>query len=256
MRLEGKVAVVTGAGSGIGQASAVRFAAEGARVAVVDLKEHKCQRTVDMIKEQGGEALSVVADVRFADACERMIESAVEQWGRLDVLFSNAATTRPATATDLAEEDWNIVMDTTLKSVWLGAKYAIPHMRRAGGGSIVNTASVEGLNGDRESIAYCAAKAGVVNVTRCLAVDHAHEKIRANCICPGVIGTPAVLRWLMPEPEQQRQAAAMHPAGRMGLPEEVAALALFLASDESAFITGAAVPIDGGLIAETGINKP
>lgn len=256
MRLDGKVAVITGAGSGIGQASAVRFAEEGARVVVADVSERKCGRTVELIARQGGEALAVVADVRFAEACERMVEAAVERWGRLDVLFNNAGTTRIGQAPDLAEQDWDLVLDTTLKSVWLGCKYAIPHMRRAGGGSIVNTASVEGLVGDRDSVAYCAAKAGVVNLTRCLAVDHAHENIRANCVCPGVSATPAVVRWLMPDAEQREGMGRRHPVGRLGRPEEVAALALFLASDESSFITGAAVPVDGGLIAESGIGKP
>lgn len=256
MRLEGKVAVITGAGSGIGQASAARFAAEGARVVVADVSEHKAHRTVEQIRGAGGEALPVVADVRFASACQAMIDAAVDQWGRLDVLFNNAGTTRVGQAPDLAEEDWDLVLDTTLKSVWLGSKYAIPHLRAAGGGSIVNTASVEGLVGDRDSVAYCAAKAGVVNLTRCLAVDHAHENIRANCVCPGVIATPAVMRWLMPNAQQQERVGRRHPIGRMGHPEEVAALALFLASDESSFITGAAVPVDGGLIAESGIAKP
>jgi NAD(P)-dependent dehydrogenase (short-subunit alcohol dehydrogenase family) len=255
MRLEGKVAVITGGGSGIGRASALRFAAEGAQVLVVDWSSRKSQSAVEEITAAGGEAAAFVANVRSAEACRDMIEAAVDRWGRLDVLFNNAGTTRPGQAPDLSEEDWDVVHETTLKSTWLGCKYAIPHMRRAGGGSIVNTASVEGLLGDRDSVAYCAAKAGVVNLTRCLAVDHAHENIRANCVCPGVIATPAVVSWLMPEAEQQARMAQLHPIGRLGQPEEVAALALFLASDEASFVTGAAGPVDGGLIAESGLYK-
>jgi NAD(P)-dependent dehydrogenase (short-subunit alcohol dehydrogenase family) len=255
MRLEGKVAVITGAGSGIGRASALRFAAEGARVLVVDWSSRKSAAVVQEITDAGGEAAAQVANVRYADACRDMIEAAVDRWGRLDVLFNNAGTTRPAQAPDLSEEDWDLVQETTLKSTWLGCKYAIPHMRRVGGGSIVNTASVEGLVGDRDSVAYCAAKAGVVNLTRCVAVDHAHENIRANCVCPGVIATPAVVNWLMPEAEHRARMGRLHPLGRLGQAEEVAALALFLASDEASFITGAAVPVDGGLLAESGIAK-
>ena len=256
MRLEGKVAVITGAGSGIGEAAARLFAAEGARVVVADVSERKARATADAIAASGGEATPVVVDVRTTAGCAAMVTAALDTWGRLDVLFNNAGTTRPGRAPELSEDDWDLVVDTNLKGVWLGCKHAIPEMRRGGGGAIVNTASVEGLVGDRASVAYCASKAGVVNLTRCLAVDHAHEGIRANCVCPGVIGTPPILRWLVPDDEHRDRLGRRHPLGRIGRPEEVAAVALFLASDEASFVTGAAVPVDGGLIAESGIAKP
>lgn len=256
MRLEGKVALITGAGSGIGRASALLFAREGARLVVADLSERKAAATVELIGDAGGESIAVAVDVRTSDGCAAMVAAAVDRWGRLDILFNNAGTTRPGRAPELSEEDWDLVLDTNLKAVWLGCKHAIPEMRKVGGGAIVNTASVEGIVGDRASVAYCASKAGVVNLTRCLAVDHAQENIRANCVCPGVIGTPPVLRWLVPDDAQQERLGGLHPLGRLGRPDEVAAVALFLASDDSSFVTGAAVPVDGGLIAESGIAKP
>ncbi|HEX4979721.1 MAG TPA: SDR family NAD(P)-dependent oxidoreductase [Acidimicrobiales bacterium] len=256
MRFAGKVAIVTGAGSGIGEAAARLFAREGARVVVADVSRRKAQATAAAILDGGGEALGVEVDVRSSDGCEAMVAAAVDTWGRLDVLYNNAGTTRPGSAPDLSEDDWDLVLDTNLKAVWLGCKFAIPEMRKVGGGAIVNTASVEGLVGDRASVAYCASKAGVVNLTRCIAVDHAHENIRANCVCPGVIGTPPILRWLVPDEATRDDLGRRHPLGRLGTPEEVAAVALFLASDEASFLTGAAVPVDGGLIAESGIAKP
>lgn len=223
---------------------------------VADVSERKATAAVQEILSAGGNAVAVTVDVRTSDGCAAMVGAAVDTWGRLDVLFNNAGTTRVGRAPDLSEEDWDVVLDTNLKAVWLGCKHAIPEMRKAGGGAIVNTASVEGIVGDRASVAYCASKAGVVNLTRCLAVDHARENIRANCVCPGVIGTPPVLHWLVPDDAQRERLGALHPLGRLGRPEEVAALALFLASDDASFITGAAVPVDGGLIAESGIAKP
>jgi NAD(P)-dependent dehydrogenase (short-subunit alcohol dehydrogenase family) len=252
MLLDGKSAIVTGAGSGIGRASAIRFAEEGAAVVVADVRLAKAAETAEMIKGSGGQAVAVEADVRRADEVERMIGAAVENFGGLQVLFNNAGTIRPGNAVQLAEEDWHLVMDTNVTSVYLGAKYAVPVMTE--GGSIISTASVSGLAGDPSSIVYGASKAAVVNLTRCLAVDHARQGIRVNCICPGAIDTPPVGRMLSGEGAREA-AGRTHLLGRIGRPEEIAAAAVWLASDEASFITGQALVVDGGLTAQSHLRN-
>jgi NAD(P)-dependent dehydrogenase (short-subunit alcohol dehydrogenase family) len=258
MLLEGKVAIVTGAGSGIGRASALRFAAEGAQVVASDVRGPKVEETVAMIESHGGVAVPCAADVADPADTERMIATALDAFGGLDALFNNAGTIRPGTAVKLAPEDWDLVMAVNVRSVFLGAKYAVPVMADRGGGTIVSTASVSGLGGDPGSVVYSASKAAVINLTRSLAIDHARQQIRVNCICPGAIDTPPVGRMLAAEGARERAAKA-HPLGRIGRPEDIAAAAVWLCSDEASWITGQALVVDGGLSAQshlTGMADP
>jgi len=250
MLLSGKVAVVTGAGSGIGRASAERFAAEGASVVVVDIRGPKAEETVELIRRDGGSAEACQADVASAPDVERVIAFAVETFGGLDALFNNAGTLRPGTAVDLSVDDWDLVMAVNVRSVFLGAKYAVPALAERGGGTIVSTASVSGMGGDPGSVVYSASKAAVINLTRSLAVDHARQGIRVNCICPGAIDTPPVGRMLT-DPEARQRSERAHPLGRIGRPEEIAAAAVWLSSAESSFVTGQALVVDGGLTAQS-----
>jgi NAD(P)-dependent dehydrogenase (short-subunit alcohol dehydrogenase family) len=253
MLLTEKVAIVTGAGSGIGAESARRFAAEGAAVVCADIRLARAQQTAAAIGDEGGQATAVEVDVRSAPGNEAMVAAAVEAFGGVDVAYLNAGTIRPGNAVKLSEDDWDVVLDTNVKSIFLAAKYLVPEMERRGGGSIVCTASVSGLRGDPASIAYGASKAAVINLTRCLAVDHAGQGIRVNCICPGAIDTPPVQRMLAGEGARE-QVGATHLLNRIGRPEEIAAAAVWLASDESSFVTGEALVVDGGLTARATIG--
>ena len=253
MLLEGKIAIVTGAGSGIGRASAIRFAAEGAAVVAADIREARAAETAGEIRAAGGKAVAVGADVRLAADNERMVDTAVRQFGRLDAFFANAGTLRPGTAVQLAEADWDLVMEVNVKSVFLAAKYAVPVMADGGGGALVATASVSGLAGDPASVVYSASKAAVINLTRALAVDHAREGVRVNCICPGAIDTPPVGRMLAADGARER-AGAHHALGRIGRPEEIAAAAVWLCSDQASFVTGEALVVDGGLTAKSRLS--
>jgi len=246
MLLQGKSAIVTGAGSGIGAASARRFGAEGAAVVCADIRLARAQQTADAIVADGGNAIAVEVDVKRAADNEAMVNAAVREFGRLDAAFFNAGTIRPGNAVELSEDDWDAVMDTNVKSIFLGAKFVVPVMADGGGGSIISTASVSGLRGDPASIAYGASKAAVINLTRCLASDHARQGIRVNCICPGAIDTPPVQRMLA-NPAARQSADRTHLLGRIGRPEEIAAAAVWLASEESSFVTGEALVVDGGL---------
>jgi NAD(P)-dependent dehydrogenase (short-subunit alcohol dehydrogenase family) len=248
MDFSGRVVVVTGAGSGIGRASALRFAAEGADVLVADVREAKAQQTVEEITAAGGRAAARGVDVSDGDAVRAMVESAVDTFGRLDVLFNNAATTRAGTAVELSAEDWTMIWNTNVSSVFHGAKHAIPLMTP--GGVVLSTASVSGLFGDAGQVAYATTKAAVINLTRALAVDHAAQGIRVNCICPGMTATPSLLRGFRDNPDLQAVAEGAQPLGRFARPEEIAAAALWLASDESSFVTGQALVVDGGLTAQ------
>lgn len=252
--LANKIAIVTGAGSGIGAASARRFAAEGAAVVVADIRGHKARETVDTIVDAGGVALAVEVDVADAASVAAMVDAAVSQFGGLDVLFSNAGTLRPGTAEELSVEDWDLVMGVNVRSVFLGAKFAVPAMRARGGGSIVNTASVSGLHGDGGAVVYAASKAAVINLTRALSTDYAPEGIRVNAICPGTIETPPVQR-MMQHPDALRLNLEAHALGRLGRPDEIAAAAVWLASDESSFVTGEAIVVDGGLRARSPLGR-
>jgi NAD(P)-dependent dehydrogenase (short-subunit alcohol dehydrogenase family) len=251
MRLQNKVALITGAGSGIGRESALLFAQEGARIVVVDVNDEAGEKVVAEVREAGGEAVYAHADVSKSTEAEGMIRTAEESFGRLDVLFNNAGISHAkdddAVATE--EEVWDLTMNINLKGVFLGCKHGIPALRRAGGGSIINTASFVALLGAATpQLAYTASKGGVLALTRELAVIHARENIRINALCPGPLRTELLMKYL--DTEEKRQRRLVHiPMGRFGEAQEIARAALFLASDESSFTTGATFLVDGGITA-------
>ena len=252
--LDNKIAIVTGAGSGIGAASAMRFGAERAAVVAVDIRESRAAEVAQAINDEGGHAISMGADVAKSEDVEAMVAETVSRLGGLDVLYSNAGTLRPGTAVELSVEDWDLVMGVNVRSVFLGAKFAIPAMRERGGGSIINTASISGLHGDGGAVCYAASKAAVINLTRALSTDHAAEGIRVNAICPGTIETPPVKR-MMENPEALAVNLTAHSMGRLGQPEEIAAAALWLASDESSFVSGEHLVVDGGLRSRSPLGR-
>src|SRR6476661_5529637 len=251
MRLQNKVAVITGAGSGIGRESALLFAREGARVVVADVNADAGRAVVEELRGAGGEAVYVRADVSKGADAEAMVRAAEESFGRLDVLFNNAGIShaRDDDAVATEEEVWDLTMNINLKGVFLGCKYGIPALRRAGGGSIINTASFVALLGAATpQLAYTASKGGVLAMTRELAVIHAREGIRVNALCPGPLRTELLMKYL--DTEEKRQRRLVHiPMGRFGEAGEIARAALFLASDESSFTTGATFLVDGGITA-------
>lgn len=251
MRLKDKVALITGAGSGIGRETALLFAQEGACVIVVDVNDEGGQATVKQIEDQGGQATYVHADVSQAADCEGMVRMAEETYGRLNVLFNNAGImhSRDDNAMTTDEEVWDLTMAINLKGVFLGCKYGIPALRRAGGGSIINTASFVALLGAATpQIAYTASKGGVLAMSRELAIVHARENIRVNALCPGPLRTELLMKFLDTEAKKQRRLVHI-PMGRFGEAKEMAQAALYLASDESSFVTGAAFTVDGGITA-------
>jgi len=249
-KLQDKVAVITGAASGIGRATALLFAREGARVVVADWDESGGSRIAEEIAEAGGEAVSVRTDVSQAEDVRSLINAAVEGYGRLDVLFNNAGVEGELAPTaDCSLENWDSVIGINLKGVFLGMKYAIPHMVSNGGGTIINNASVAGVVGFAGLPAYCASKGGVIQLTKAAALEYAKAGIRVNAICPGVIATPMVERVLGDSEEMKKTFEALEPVGRFGTPEEVARLALFLATEDSSFCTGAPFIVDGGFVA-------
>jgi len=244
-RFEGKVALITGAASGIGRACALRLASEGAAVSVADVDQGAGADVCQEIDRAGGKAVFIPTDVTKSDEVERMATLTVSHFGRLDVLVPSAGKGAGGTVDDTSEQDWDRIVDLDLKGVFLSAKYAIAEMRRSGGGAIVCISSIGGLRGNWGGPAFSAAKGGVVNLTRHLAVAHAADGIRANCICPGVIETPLTRNWLS-DPTVLESVIARHPIGRLGTAEEVATAVAFLASDEASFITGAILAVDGG----------
>jgi len=242
-----KVALVTGAGSGIGRASAQAFANAGASVVVADVVVAGGEETVQFIKKAGGEATFVQVDVSKASEVEALIRHAVEIYGRLDYAHNNAGIEGAAAGTiDHPEDVWDRVIAINLKGVWLCMKYEIPQMLKQGGGAIVNTASVAGLIGSAGTIAYTASKHGVVGLTRATALEFAKQGIRVNAVCPGVIRTAMVERVMAADPNIEAQLIALEPVGRLAAPEEVAQAVIWLCSDASSFITGVPMPIDGG----------
>jgi NAD(P)-dependent dehydrogenase (short-subunit alcohol dehydrogenase family) len=247
-RLAHKVALITGAASGIGRASALRFAQEGARVAVVDVQDVLGEETAAAIRTAGGDACFIHADVSQGADARAMIDAALQRFGRLDILFNNAGVGKHIPFEALTEAEWDRIVNIDLRGVFLGCRYGVPALKRSGGGAILNTASQSGLQGHPNNQAYCAAKAGVINFTRSLAKDLAADNIRVNAICPGGTDTP-ILRGYAPAGAPAdyvaRQVAPRTPFGRLARPEEIAAAALFLVSDEASFISGVALPVDG-----------
>ncbi|HEU4976284.1 MAG TPA: SDR family NAD(P)-dependent oxidoreductase [Baekduia sp.] len=251
---DGKVALVTGAAMGLGQAIASAFAAEGAAVGCVDVDEAALGETVEAIRGRGGRALAAVASVADGAAMERAVGSVAEEFGGLDILASNAGVVRYGEVPSISEDDWDFVIDTNLKGMYNAARFAIPEMRKRGKGAIVNTASVQAYWSHQGAVAYSSSKGGVVAFTRSLALDHAHEGIRVNAIAPGSVLTPmlrdAARRSDPDNPEAALEVfARTHPIGRLIQPEDVANVVLFLASDQAGAVTGITVPVDGGILA-------
>ena len=248
VRLKDKVAIITGAASGIGKATAKLFAEHGAKVVVADIDKDGGSQTVTQIQNGGNEAIFVETDVTLKVDTEKMVAQTVETYGKLDILFNNAGIAMRLPVAELPEEDWHRCLDVNLTGVFLCAKAAIPAMLKNGCGSIINMSSIYGVVGADVRAAYVASKGGVTNLTRGMALDYAENNIRVNCICPGFVETPLVAG-VIKTPEEYQTLANKHPMRRLGQPEEIAYGALYLASDESAFVTGIALPIDGGYTA-------
>jgi len=249
MRLKDKVALITGATSGIGEATALLFAREGARVTVTGRNQERGREVVGTIAGTGGNGIFVQTDVRMSAECKHVIDETIRNFGRLDILVNNAGVFYAHNAIDCSEEEWDLQIDINLKGTFLMSKFALPLMIAQGGGVIINNSSGWGLVGGDKAVAYCASKGGVVLLTKAMAIDHGRENIRVNCICPGDVETPMLpedarfrgLRW-----DEYIAGCANRPMGRVGTAEEIAKVALFLASDDSSFMTGAAIAVDGG----------
>jgi len=251
-RLKGQTALITGGGTGLGRAIALAFSRQGAIVGVVGRRLDKLQDVVREIEGQGRKAVAIACDVTKAQDAERAVREAAVRFGRLNVLVNNAGALHVSTIENVPEEEWDRIMSVNLKGPFLMSRAVLPELRKAGGGSIVNIGSVLGLIGAKDRAAYCASKGGVTLLTKAMALDHAHENIRVNCICPAIIETDLVRGLFDSAADGEallRARTAQIPLGRMGRPEDVAELAVFLASRESGWITGAALPLDGGLSA-------
>ncbi|MCE2485499.1 MAG: SDR family oxidoreductase [Desulfurellaceae bacterium] len=250
-RLDGQAALVTGGSGGIGRATALEFAHQGARVVVSDVLAEAGQETVRLIGAAGGQATFIKTDVTQAAQVEALIGQTVETYGRLDCAFNNAGIEGGMAKTaDYAEERWEQVIRINLKGVWLCMKYEIQHMLGHGGGAIVNTASVAGLVGFRYGPAYVASKHGVNGLTKTAALEYAKAGIRVNAVCPGVIKTPMFERGLQKNPDLEERFASVHPVGRIGQPEEIARAVVWLCSPAASFVTGTQLPVDGGFVAQ------
>lgn len=250
MRLQGKVALITGAGVGIGRATAILFAKEGAKVGINSLTPDHGEETLRRVREAGGEGIYIQGDISRAADAERAVAETVRAFGKLDILFNNAGIVIPGRIDNTSEEDWDRTMAVNLKGVFLASKYAVRQMQRNGGGVIIHNASVVALKGVKDRAPYTASKGGVWALTKAMAADYIGEKIRVNCICPGTTYTPSLQQRIDSSPDPEAALAnfiSRQPMGRLGKEEEIAAGVLYLASDEGAFITGATRLIDGGM---------
>ena len=248
MRLKDKVAIITGAASGIGKATAKLFAEHGAKVVVADIDSEGSEQTVTEIRDKGNVAIFINTDVTVKSDTQNLVTQTVEAFGKLDILFNNAGIAMRLPVAELPEEDWYRCLDVNLNGVFLCAKAAIPAMKKNGSGVIINMSSIYGIVGADVRAAYVASKGAVTNLTRGMALDYAEDNIRVNCICPGFVETPLV-SGVVRTPEEYQKLADKHPMQRLGQPIEIAYGALYLASDESGFVTGIALPIDGGYTA-------
>jgi NAD(P)-dependent dehydrogenase (short-subunit alcohol dehydrogenase family) len=252
MKLEGKVALITGGTSGIGSATAELLAKEGAAIAITGRSRERGEQIVQAIIDEGGQAMFIRSDVCVADDCRQAVEQTLERFGRIDVLFNNAGVFHPKTLPDCTEEEWDETIDSSLKGAFLMSKYALPSMIERGSGSIIHTSSGWGILGGDKAAAYCAAKGGLIIMAKAMAIDHGPQGIRVNCVCPGDVLTPMLyddaekrgMAW-----EDYAAGGANRPLGRIGTTEEIARAVLFLACDDSSFVTGEALVVDGGGVA-------
>src|SRR5579862_4443686 len=248
-RLKGKIGIVTGAGSGIGRACAIALAREGAHVALCGRRQDRIE---EVAREIGDRAMAVAADVSRTSELDRLLDETVSRFGGLNFLVNNAGILTVGNAEQITEQQWDHLFNVNVRSVWLLSRGALPHMRKAGGGSIINIASTLGIVGARNRAAYAPSKGAVILLTKSMAIDHGHENIRVNAICPSFVETEltaALMAQVSDPAAARRERTASHPMGRLGRPEDVAGLAVYLASDESAWTTGAALPVDGGYLA-------
>jgi len=248
-RLHNKIALITGAGTGIGRAIALAMFREGARVSLVGRRKPLLEAVANQI---GNQCVVIEADISKRPDVDRAIDQTISRFGGISTLVNNAGVLHIGTAEQITEEQWDETFDINVRGLWQLSKAALPHLRKTGGGSIINVASVLGINGARNRAAYAAAKGAVVLLTKCMAIDHGHENIRVNAICPGFVETPLTAEVLRQAPDPQgarRERTAVHPIGRLGQPEDVAGVAVHLASDESAWTTGAVFVVDGGYLA-------
>lgn len=251
MKLKGRVSIITGGTSGIGRATALLFAREGAKVVVAGRSASRGKEVVEAIRKEHGEAMFVKTDVSKSSDVRRLVDTTLKEFGKIDVLFNNAALSPVGTVLDTSEEEWSDVIGTNMTGTFLCTKYVLPHMIKRKRGAIINTGSINSLMAMKKEAAYDASKGGVLMLTRAVAMDFAEFNIRVNCICPGAIDTPMLRDILSQTPDPVAAEASLvkqHALGRIGSPNEVAQMALFLASDDSSFVTGAAMPVDGGML--------
>ena len=248
-RLKNRIALITGAGTGIGRAIALAFAREGAKIALVGRRQNRLE---DVAREAGCAPLVLAGDVSQQGYIDRMLDAVTSCFGGLDVLVNNAAVLHAGTAEQITEAQWDQTFNINVRGLWLLSRSVLPHMRKARGGSIINIASVLGINGARSRAAYASSKGAVILLTKCMAIDHGTENIRVNAICPSFVKTDLTAEVLRqaPDPEAvRRERIGMHPIGRLGQPDDIAGMAVYLASDESKWVTGSVLPVDGGYLA-------